>query len=366
MVSVGNNKRSRIRLKDIAAELGLSAATVSLCLNEQQNRYQLNAETVRKVREFADKVGYVPDRTARLLKQGAIRCVGLLTNHHWRAGQKCLPAVFAAEQQLSAAGIECRQLSSRDQMEGIRQLRELNCHEIIIFDPVVDNCSWGNVTSTAEMIVQQIPGVTVYAVDYSVHEEVPAKNSLPLIRLGVKVWDFQSRLMKVMQKYYPGEIMMHSWRCSVPYIAELRTQAPELVFNINNENPFKIGAAGAQQFLQARKKYNITNVFWGDDRMACGFVNELIEAGVNVPEEVNVISFDNLEFSRYLAIPLTTWGVPIMQHTQLVLESLLNQTPLPDKVSLPVLSKGKSARLTDGILAELAPYCQLANDEECF
>jgi hypothetical protein len=55
-----------------------------------------------------------------------------------------------------------------------------------------------------------------------------------------------------------------------------------------------------------------------------------------------------------------------MQHTRLVLESLLNQTPLPDKVSLPVLSKGKSARLTDGILAELAPYCQLANDEECF
>ncbi len=356
----------RIRLKDIAAELGLSAATVSLCLNEQRGRYQVNAETVRKVREYASRVGYVPDRTARSLKQGAARCVGLLTNHHWRAGQKCLPAVFAAEQQLSAAKIECRQLSSRDQHKGIRQLRELNCREIIIFDPVVDTDFCGNITCNTGMLAQKYPDLTIYAVDYSVPGEFAANKKLPLIRLGVKVWDFYARLVQIMQKYYPGEVMMHSWRCSQPCIADLRARAPELVFSIASDNPFKIGAAGARQFLTARQKHNITNVFWGDDRMACGFVNELINAGVKVPDEVNVISFDNLEFSRYLAIPLTTWGVPIMQHTQLVLEALLKQKSLADQVTLPVLSIGKSARLTEKIIAELAPYCQLANDEDCF
>ena len=356
----------RVRLKDIAAELGLSAATVSLCLKEQRGKYQVNAETVRKVREFAGKVGYVPDRAARNLKQGANRCVGLLTNHHWRAGQKCLQAVFAAEQQLTANNIECRQLSCRNQMEGIRQLWELNCREIILFDPVVEDLSYTGTICNLESILQKYPGLTIYAVDYSAHNDLQLPQALPLVRMGVKVWDFQSRLMEVMQKYYPGETMLHAWRCSMPHIAELRARAPEFEFHINIENPFKIGAAGAQQFLQARKKYNITNVFWGDDRMACGFVNELIKAGVNVPEEVNVISFDNLEFSRYLAIPLTTWGVPIIQHTKWVLEALLKQTPLPDKISLPVLTQGKSARLTDKMLAELAPYCQLANEEECF
>lgn len=358
------NRHTKIRLKDIAAELGLSSATVSLCLNQTQTRYQLNAETVRKVRKFADKVGYVPDRAAKTLKQGARRCVGLLTNRHWRAGQKCLPAVFAAEQQLSAAGIECRQLSCSDQLEGIRQLRELNCREIIVFDPVVDDGSHCNITCSQGKIDQYFPGTTIYAVDYSVPGNYCSSGSSLFIRLGVKVWDFHAKLTEVMQKYFPGEFMLHSWRCSMPYVADLRKRAPELIFAIENENPFKIGEAGALQFLQARKNHNITNVFWGDDRMACGFINELIKHGVKVPEEVNVISFDNLEISRYLAIPLTTWGVPIMQHTNLVADALLNKTALSDQISLPVLSAGKSAKLTEEILSELKPYCQLASDKD--
>ena len=353
----------KVRLKDIAAELGLSVATVSLCLNEQRGRYQVNTGTIRKVREFADKVGYVPDRTARLLKQGATRCIGLLTNRHWRAGQKCLPAVFAAEQQLSAAGIECRQLSSSDQLEGIKQLRDLNCHEIIVFDPVVDDSSYCNITCNSEKINQYFPGTTIYAVDYSVPGNCVSASTPSFIRLGVKVWDFQAKLIEVMQKHFPGEIMMQAWRCSMPYIRDLRQRAPELVFSLESDNPFKIGEAGALQFLQVRKKHHVTNVFWGDDRMACGFINELIKHGVKVTDEVNVISFDNLEFSRYLAIPLTTWGVPIIDHTRLAVEALLNKTELSDQVSLPVLSAGKSAKLNKEILAELTPYCQLADDK---
>lgn len=364
MASVDMNRHPKIRLKDIAAELGLSSATVSLCLNNTQTRYQLNAETVRKVREFADKVGYVPDRTARLLKQGSTRCVGLLTNRHWRAGQKCLPAVFAAEQQLSAAGIECRQLSCSDQLEGIKQLRELNCREIIVFDPVVDDDSYCTVTCTQEKISRYFPGTTVYAVDYSVSGKCCQVNTPSFIRLGVKVWDFHAKLVEVMQKHFPGEIMMQSWRCSMPYLKGTHNLPPELIFAIDSENPFKIGEAGALQFLAARKKHHITNVFWGDDRMACGFINELIKHGVKVPDEVNVISFDNLEFSRYLAIPLTTWGVPILPHTNLVLEALLNKKPLENQISLPVLSAGKSANLNKEILAELAPYCQLASNKD--
>ena len=358
------NRPPKIRLKDIAAELGLSAATVSLCLNNNQTRYQLNAETVRKVRDLAHKVGYVPDRAARILKQGATRCVGLLTNRHWRAGQKCLSAVFAAEQRLSAAGIECRQLSCSDQIEGIKQLRDLNCREIIVFDPVVDDSEYCHITCSPEKIARQFPGTTIYAVDYSVSGNYCSAETTPVIRLGVKIWDFHTRLMEVMQKHFPGEIMLQAWRCSMPHIADLRKRAPELIFAMESENPFKIGEAGARQFLQTRKNHRITNVFWGDDRMACGFINELMKHGVSVPDEVNVISFDNLDFSRYLAIPLTTWGVPIMHHTQLVVDSLLNKAELTDRISLPVLSAGKSARLSKEIIAELAPYCQLASDND--
>ena len=357
--------QGKIRLKDIAAALNISTATVSLCLNERQSRYQVNADTVAKVRAFAAKVGYVPDRNARNLKRGIRRCVGLLTNRHWRAGQKCLPAVFAAEQQLSSCGIECRQLSARNHLEGLSQLRELGCSEVIVFEPVIEDPAVGSVSWQPDDLVQRFPGLKIYSVDYSVNNQLPPPDKSGLIkRFGVKVWDFQQQLVQIMQKYYPGEIMLHSWRCSQLLARELRQRNPELIFEVDAENPFKIGIAGAQKYLRLRNKYNIRNVFWGDDRMACGFINELLKYGVSVPGEVNVISFDNLEFAQYLTIPLTTWGVPILRHTQAVVDSIINQSELSDTISLPVLSPGGSAALTPAMLDELQKYCHISSEED--
>ena len=350
---------SKVRLKDIAMELGLSTATVSLCLNPNRGRYQVNADTVQRVRDFAAKVGYVPDRNARNLKRGCRRCVGLLTNHHWRAGQKCLPAVFRAEQMLTAHGIECRQLSSRNQLEGLAQLRDLGCSEVIVFDPVVEDGRWGSQSWQPEELAKRFAGLKIYAVDFSIAGETATDQ---IVRLGVPVWDFQEKLIEIMQKYYPGESMIQSWRCSQKVIGSIRRSTPELIFSFKSEDPFKIGAEGAQQYLEQRKKHRITNVFWGDDRMACGFINELLRHRVSIPDEVNIISFDNLDFSQYLAIPLTTWGIPIVHHTQMVLESIISGTDLTDVISQPVLSVGASAKLTSEIIDELTPYCEISNE----
>ena len=356
--------RGKIRLKDIAIELGLSTATVSLCLNPNPGRYQVNAGTVQRVREFAARVGYVPDRNARNLKRGARRCVGLLTNRHWRAGQKCMPAVFCAEQQLTAHGIECRQLSSRTQLEGLAQLRELGCGEVIIFDPVVENAHVGAVSWQPGELEQRFPGLKIYAVDYSVSGEASCSGQVS--RLGVAVWDFQEKLVEIMQKYYPGECMMQSWRCSQLQVRKIRERNPEMIFKLDSENPFKIGEKCAEQYLEQSKKHRISNIFVGDDRIACGLVNRLLQGGVRIPDEVNVISFDNLDFSQYLAIPLTTWGVPIIRHTQMVVESILNNSDISDVVSLPVLTPGASAQLTGEIIQELSQYCEISTGESSF
>ncbi len=350
----------RIRLKDIAGELGISTATVSLCLNGGYERYQVNSETVSKVRDYARQVGYTPNRSARNLRTGDRRCVGLLTNHHWRAGQKCLPAVFAAEQLLAAQGIETRQVSARSQVEGLRQLRELGCDDAIVFDPVIEKSEFLHPTLTADDFEQYFPGMTVYAVDYSMPVP-PAEFRVPrMSRMGVAVGDFQERLARLMMEFYPGEMMMYLWRCSQQAVNRLLADTPELVFRFTNENPFKLGIDGAHQYLELRKTRRISTVFWGDDRMACGFVNELLRCGVNVPDELNVVSFDNLEFSQYLAIPLTTWGVPIVRHTKLAVEAILHGGEPLEIVSKPVLSCGRSARLVPEMLEKLREWCDFS------
>ena len=60
-------------IKEIARALKLSTTTVSVCLANRENdpRYKIRPEKAELIRDFARKHGYVPDRTAQRLRQGA-------------------------------------------------------------------------------------------------------------------------------------------------------------------------------------------------------------------------------------------------------------------------------------------------------
>ena len=51
-------------------------------------------------------------------------------------------------------------------------------------------------------------------------------------------------------------------------------------------------------------------IFTGNDDSAVGIINALTEAGFNVPEDVSVVGFDDLELSSFLSPPLTTVRAP--------------------------------------------------------
>lgn len=53
-----------------------------------------------------------------------------------------------------------------------------------------------------------------------------------------------------------------------------------------------------------------TAVFCFNDLVAIGLMNALFEAGIDVPEKMSVIGFDDIEIGKYLRIPLTTIHVP--------------------------------------------------------
>jgi len=67
--------RSRPTLKDIAAELKLSHPTVSRALADD---HRISDETKSRIREVAQRLGYVANSGARMLKRGHGNVVGLL------------------------------------------------------------------------------------------------------------------------------------------------------------------------------------------------------------------------------------------------------------------------------------------------
>jgi LacI family transcriptional regulator len=58
------------------------------------------------------------------------------------------------------------------------------------------------------------------------------------------------------------------------------------------------------------KRLNIDAFFVVSDIVAYGVLDALHEAGIQVPEDISVIGFDDIPFSKYLHIPLTTIHQP--------------------------------------------------------
>ena len=79
-------------------------------------------------------------------------------------------------------------------------------------------------------------------------------------------------------------------------------------------------------------------VFTGDDDAAIGVLSTLNLSGCNVPDDVAVVGFDDVPFSRFLSPPLTTVRAPIEEvgNTAVrLLISCIQNRPCESKILLP-------------------------------
>lgn len=73
-------KKERVRILDIADELGVSTATVSNVIHGKTKK--ISDGTVRRVQEFVEKSGYIPSMAGILLAQNDSRIIGVVVNDH--------------------------------------------------------------------------------------------------------------------------------------------------------------------------------------------------------------------------------------------------------------------------------------------
>jgi len=69
---------SRITLKAIAEQLGLTPTTVSRVLNGKGDQYRISQKTQRRVRELAKKLNFSPNQIARGLRLSKTATIGLI------------------------------------------------------------------------------------------------------------------------------------------------------------------------------------------------------------------------------------------------------------------------------------------------
>jgi LacI family transcriptional regulator len=88
------------------------------------------------------------------------------------------------------------------------------------------------------------------------------------------------------------------------------------------ESNFKVdGGASAVRALMDQTSIP-TAIFCSNDLIAMGAMSALEEAGMNVPEDVSVVGFDDIFFARLSRPPLTTVRIPREQLGELAFKAL--------------------------------------------
>ena len=74
-----------------------------------------------------------------------------------------------------------------------------------------------------------------------------------------------------------------------------------------------------------------TAIFAGSDVMAAGALRAIHEAGLRVPQDLSLVSFDDLPLASILTPPLTTVHQPLHELGMAAADLLLNRLESPDE-----------------------------------
>lgn len=112
----------RVRICDIAEELGLSTATVSNVLHGKTKK--VSDETVRRVQALLEERQYIPSMAGILLAQNSSRIIGVVINDHEKYENHTLEDVFIAAS-LNSLSTEIEKNGQFMMVKKTRDIREI-------------------------------------------------------------------------------------------------------------------------------------------------------------------------------------------------------------------------------------------------
>jgi LacI family transcriptional regulator len=267
-------------ISEVAALAGVSTGTASKALN---GRGSLRAETVARVQQAADQLGFVANAAARSLQTGRTYTVGMITTDS--IGRFSIPLLIGAEDALGAGQVSVFLCDARD--DPIREqyyLRTLLSRKV---DGIIVT---GRRTQARQPIGAGLPVPVVYAFissadpgDCSVvpDEADGARRAVRhLLAIG------RRRIAHVTGPEHHHSATVRAAAAEQALAAEGLTPAAPTLYGEWSE-------AWGRQAAGMLAAAEVDAVFCGSDQIARGLAEALREAGRDIPRDVALVGFDN-------------------------------------------------------------------------
>ena len=312
----------RIGIKDVAKEAGVSASTVSYVLNNTPTE-TISQETKKRVMEAVSRLGYVPNLNARSLSSRRSNLIGVLIPQTEPGKELMFSNPFYGEL-LSSIEYTARQHGYHLLLSGTKEDQDYtNIAQNRSVDGVIIVGAYpGENLNALKALDVPIVLVDSYVKDESFHtigiedKEGARMATRYLIEKGHRCIAFISGSIRengVNSKRYQGY-------CDAMCQAGL-TVDEKAIYAGTVDYEYGIEAAG--EFLARGKKQ--TAAFVTADVISMGLVKGLQQNHIRIPEDLSIVSFDDVYLSQMAHPALTTIHQDIgekgKQAVQLILDA---------------------------------------------
>jgi LacI family transcriptional regulator len=331
----------------MAEDLNLSRTTVSVCLFGDVGKGRIKPETAERVKKYAEKINYIPNRIARNLVKPGKPPIGLIISQD-SSSEKSLHAINTAMKMLDENGREflIQSFHPRHISNTVATLKGMGVREIIMFGVFTEmvnpkrkskDCLMKFRTDQARL-VSLLRDVRFYSVDYGF--PMPKSRPLKMYRMGASRRDIYTKLFISLFKAGKFPLVCDE-NCISSY--GNRNNFAKTGFDIKPkhilimpddhvDSPFETGRRLVPQVIAMIKSDQIKTVVLHDDKVAAGLIDGLLKNGYSVPGDVSVIGFDNIDASPFFKVPLTTIRVPVMENTLTAVKSILSGKDIPEVI----------------------------------
>ena len=317
--------RSRVTIRDVAAQAGVSVATVSKVLNQ---RYGVAAETLARVQQVIKELGYEASLVAQSLRNHRTNVIGILVADIEPFSTELLKGAADA---LRGTGFELVVYSAGGRT-GDPQGWE---HRYLtrLSGTLVD----GALLVTPAVDLEGQPGTPVVAVDpHTGRSPLPTVDSDNLHGGQLATEHLISLGHRRIALLTGREDLKSAQQRETGYRRALAGAGVPVDESLIRRGDYDhdIAAASARELLSGPDRP--TAVFAANDITAIATIETAVELGLRVPEDLSVVGFDNIPESALCTPPLTTVQQPIreMGHRAITLLVRLINGETPDETHI--------------------------------
>ncbi len=316
-------KSGQVTIYDVAREAGVSDATVSRVLNNKDN---VREPTRERVLRAAKKLGYVANQQARILAGGKSNIIGLLVPG--------LDTAYIAEilrgidNELSHAGYEMILYTTRrrdgDEANYLQYIVNGFSEGLLLVVPLLSSDYLKTLSSL------QYPYVLIDAIDETNHsfsvEATNHRGAYDAVKYLIELGHDRIAFIQGIPELHTSKARLEG------YLSALRDHHVPVYqeYIVDGDFMQMTGYKQTQRLLALPTPP--TAIFAANDVMALGAMDAIRMRGLEIPQDISLIGFDDIPQAFTTHPKLTTVRQPLEEMGRTGVRLLLEQLENPDRL----------------------------------